>query len=66
MAKGKPKLRIRENHLAIGLLKWSYHYALQRKNEWLDLPEFIRGTKTFSIYLENLLIEKAKMARVKD
>jgi hypothetical protein len=32
-----------------------YTEALNRKNEWLDLPEFVRGMKSFSIHLANLI-----------
>ena len=55
MAKfGRERLHDRELTLAmaIGLC---YKMALERKNEWMDLPEFIRGKRSFSNYLEDLL-----------
>lgn len=57
MSKGRTKLRIRERQLVLRALNWDYDYGLQRKNEWLDLPEFVRGNKSFSTYLESILTE---------
>lgn len=54
MSKGRQKLRIRELHLCrhVG---WSMDEGLRRKNEWLDLPEMIRGKKSFAIFIEHLI-----------
>lgn len=55
MAKfGRARLHDRELTLAmaIGLC---YTEALRRKNEWMDLPEFIRGKRSFSNYLEAII-----------
>lgn len=62
MAKTRNKLHIREEQLVRYVLKWSYDYGLKRKNEWLDLPLFIRGNKTFAIYLENMIAESGNGA----
>lgn len=57
MPKRRNKLHIREEQLIRYALKWSYDYGLRRKNDWLDLPLFIRGNKTFAVYLENMISE---------
>lgn len=57
MSKSRSKLYGRESQIMRYVLNWSYEYGLKRKNEWLDLPLFIRGNKSFAIYLENLISE---------
>lgn len=59
LSKGRKRLAIRELQLAPHM-GWSYVEALQRKNEWLDYPTFIRGTKSFANYIETLLVAKHK------
>ena len=54
MSKGRKRLHSQEYDLA-RLLGMQYTEALNRKNEWLDLPEFVRGMKSFSIHLANLI-----------
>lgn len=51
---GRKRLHRQEYDLA-RLLGMQYTEALNRKNEWMDLPEFVRGMKSFSIYLASLI-----------
>lgn len=51
---GRKRLHSQEYDLA-RLLGMQYTEALNRKNEWMDLPEFVRGMKSFSIYLASLI-----------
>lgn len=57
MAKGRKRLHSQEYDLA-RLLGMQYTEALTRKNEWMDLPEFVRGKSSYSIYLCSLVDAK--------
>lgn len=56
MTKGRKRLTINEMNMC-HLMGWKYNEALNRKNEWLDLPVFIRGNKSFSVYVESLILK---------
>jgi hypothetical protein len=54
---GRRRLHSREYTLAYGM-GMQYTQALDLKNEWLDLPDFIREGKSFTMYLEGLIDAK--------